>query len=157
MRAPAPAGCPPPPRRPPPPPPPLTPSQLYTWNTKTVFAYAVVEYEHGLFGKQQHFVWDSHRYTIRGVAGPGLNQVNGARGAFQPFVRGRITEPLYAVTDHLQTLRGKEFELVVGWTVMPYVGRVKYGEARFDGTEGGGERFRFPDTFVRPGVGEGAA
>lgn len=53
--------------------------QLITWNTKLVFTYALVEYEHEKYGRQEHFIWDTSLY--RRAVGPSAGK------EIQPIVK----------------------------------------------------------------------
>ncbi|KAK9838358.1 hypothetical protein WJX81_007033 [Elliptochloris bilobata] len=99
---------------------------LFTWNTKQVFVYALAEWATPRNHVNQAMVWSRI-----------VQQPRGAR--VKEVVR--IEYP-YALTDQGVNLRGREYNLTVAWETTPVVGALHKGGRQLGG-------LRLPDDYFR--------
>ena len=103
-------------------------SREFSWNTKQLFAWVAADYATPASPATTAILWSAI-----------LEEP--ADAAFA-VARLRAAYP-YAVTDRAGELRGRAFNVTVGWSVMPRVGAMRTRSVSFGG-------FAFPDAYVAP-------
>jgi signal peptidase complex subunit 3 len=103
-------------------------SREFSWNTKQLFAWVAADFATPASPATTAIFWSAI-----------LEEPADAAFAVE---RLRAAYP-YAVTDRAGELRGRLFNVTVGWSVMPRVGAMRTRSVTFGG-------FAFPDAYVAP-------